>query len=219
MFDPKVLEMIAVGAGETLYMTVLSTLAAYLLGVPMGVMLVVGEKGGILPMPKTVKCLGFAVNLIRSVPFIILLVLLIPFTRAVTGTTFGPTAASVSLIVAAAPFVARLVEASVREVDQGVIEASLSMGASPMQVIFKVLLPEAMPSLLAGATTAAVTILGYSAMAGTVGGGGLGDIAIRYGYNRYQTDIMLVTVVVLILIVVLIQTIGTRITAKCDHRL
>lgn len=219
MWDSAVLTMIAVGVYETLFMTVVSTFMAYVLGLPMGIIFVVGEKDGILPMPRLTSLLSFFANLVRSVPFIILLVLLIPFTRFLIGTSMGPGGTSVPLIIAAAPFIARMVEGSIREVDKGVVEASLSMGASPMQIICKVLIPEAMPSLITGAAIAATTILGYSAMAGAVGGGGLGDIAIRYGYNRYQTDIMIVTVVLLILIVQIIQSIGTNLAFKSDKRL
>lgn len=219
MWDNAVVMMIAVGVGETLFMVFVSTFVGYVLGLPMGVLLVVGEKDGILPMPRVTRVLSFIANLVRSVPFIILLVVLIPFTRTLIGTAMGPGGTTVPLIIAAAPFIARMVESSIREVDKGVVEASLSMGASPMQIICKVLIPEAMPSLLSGAAIAATTILGYSAMAGCVGGGGLGDIAIRYGYNRYQPDIMVITVILLILIVQIIQSVGTHLSIKTDKRL
>jgi len=162
--------------------------------------------------------LGVIINILRSVPFLILAITVMPVTRAIVGTTLGPTAMLVPLVIASAPFIARLVESSIKEVDKGVIEAAQSMGASPMQVVLKVLLPEAKPSLVVGAAIAVTTILGYSALAGFVAGGGLGDIAIRYGYNRYQTDIMLVTVVILVLIVQVLQEIGMRLARKSDKR-
>ena len=165
------------------------------------------------------KTLGFVVNIVRSVPFIILLITILPFTRLVVGTTYGANATVVPLIVSAAPFIARMVEASIKEVPEGVIEAAKAMGASTFQIIWKVLIPEAMPSLITGSAIAITTILGYSAMSGFVGGGGLGDIAIRYGYHRYQTDIMLVTVVILVIIVQLIQDIGLKLALKKDKRI
>ena len=200
-------------------MTLVSTAAAYLIGLPLGVLLNISDKDGIRPMPVLNKILGFIVNFLRSVPFLILLVFLIPFTRMIVGTTIGSTATIVPLIVAAAPFVARMVESSLKEVDPGVIEAAQSMGAKPIQIITKVLLPEAKPSLLVGAAIAVTTILGYSAMAGFVGGGGLGTIAINYGYYRYQNNMMIVTVLLLVIIVQVFQEIGMLISKKSDKRI
>ena len=164
------------------------------------------------------NCLGTLVNLVRSVPFLILMVAVLPLSRLILGTTIGSSATIVPLVIGATPFVARMVESSLKEIDKGVIEAAQSMGASPLQIIFKVMLPEAYPSLINGSVIAMTTILGYSAMAGVVGGGGLGDLAIRYGYHRYQTDIMLVTIVILIVVVQIIQVLGTFWAKKSDHR-
>jgi len=218
MWDSSTVTMILIGLLETLYMTFFSTLLAYVIGLPLGVLLVTSENSGILPMPKLNQILNVIVNIVRSVPFLILLVAVIPFTRFVIGTTIGSTATVVPLVIASAPFIARLVESSIKEVDKGVIEAAVSMGCSPFQIIYKVMIPEAVPSLIMGAAIATTTILSYSAMAGFVGGGGLGDIAIRFGYYRYQNDIMLVTVAILIIIVQLAQEIGTKIAKKQDKR-
>lgn len=218
MLDSSTAVMIAKGLLETLYMTVFSTSAAYLLGLPLGIILVVSAEGGILPRPALSKILNILVNLTRSVPFLILLIAVLPITRFITGTTIGSTATVVPLIIAAAPFVARLVESSIKEVDKGIIEAALSMGATPFEIITKVMIPEAKPSLIVGSAIATTTILGYSAMAGIVGGGGLGDIAIRYGYYRYQNDIMIATVVLLIVVVQVFQDIGMKISLKQDKR-
>lgn len=218
MWDSETLMMLAVGMGETLYMTIGSTLLSYLIGLPLGVLLVVTEPNSILPQPAVSKALNVVINLLRSVPFLILLIAVMPFTRLVTGTTIGSTATIVPLVIAAFPFVARLVESSIKEVDKGMVEASLSMGAAPMQLITKVLIPEAKPSLIVGAAIATTTILGYSAMAGIVGGGGLGDIAIRFGFYRYQTDIMFVTVVLLVIVVQVLQEIGMSISRRQDKR-
>ena len=213
------MKLLLEGTLQTLYMTLVSTAAAYLIGLPLGVLLNISDKDGIRPMPVLNKILGFIVNFLRSVPFLILLVFLIPFTRMIVGTTIGSTATIVPLIVAAAPFVARMVESSLKEVDSGVIEAAQSMGAKPIQIITKVLLPEAKPSLLVGAAIAVTTILGYSAMAGFVGGGGLGTIAINYGYYRYQNNMMIVTVLLLVIIVQVFQEIGMLISKKSDKRI
>lgn len=218
MWDSETLMMLAVGMGETLYMTIGSTLLSYLIGLPLGVLLVVTEPNSILPHPGVSKVTNVVINLLRSVPFLILLIAVMPFTRLVTGTTIGSTATIVPLVIAAFPFVARLVESSIKEVDKGMVEASLSMGAAPMQLITKVLIPEAKPSLIVGAAIATTTILGYSAMAGIVGGGGLGDIAIRFGFYRYQTDIMFVTVVLLVIVVQVLQEIGMSISRRQDKR-
>ena len=193
--------MILKGIQETLYMTLLSTLMGYVIGLPMGVLLAVSDKDGLKPNRVLYRILDVIANIVRSIPFLILLILLIPFTRMIVGKSYGSTATVVPLVIAAGPFIARMVESSLKEVDEGVIEAARSMGASNLRIIVKVLLVEARTSLINGATIAVGTILGYSAMAGTIGGGGLGDIAIRYGYHRYQADIMIVTVVLLVILV------------------
>ncbi len=219
MWDSHVIMMIVKGTGATLYMTLVSTLIAYLLGLPMGIALVVTAPGGLKPNKVLYKVMDVVVNIVRSIPFLILLMLVIPFTRWVVGRSYGATATIVPLSLAAAPFVARLVESSLLEVDHGVIEAAQSMGAGIGTIIWKVLLAEARTSLIVGGTIALGTILGYSAMAGVVGGGGLGDIAIQYGYRRYQADIMIVTVVLLVLLVQVLQWIGTRLSKKLDRRI
>lgn len=218
MWDSSMTPLIIQGIFETLYMTLASTLMAYVLGLPMGIILVISEEGGIKPFKALNLVLNVIVNITRSIPFLILLIAVIPLTRLITGTSIGSTATIVPLVIAAAPFIARLVESSLKEVDKGIIEASLSMGASPMQVVMKVLIPEAKPSLLMGAAIAVTTILGYSAMAGIVGGGGLGDIAIRFGYYRYETGVMIVTVILLVLIVQFFQEVGMRVAQKSDKR-
>lgn len=218
MWDSTMINMIWWGLLQTLYMTLASTLISYVLGIPMGVILVACDKDGVKPLPVVHKILDIIVNITRSIPFLILLIAVIPITRFITGTTIGSNATIVPLVMAAAPFIARMVESSLREVDKGLIEASLSMGASPFQVICKVLLPEAKPSLIVGAAISTTTILGYSAMAGIVGGGGLGDIAIRYGYYRYENGLMIVTVVLLVLVVQVFQEIGMKIAEKQDKR-
>lgn len=207
------------GIWETLYMTLTSTVIAYVLGIPMGIILYITDKNGICKNRPVNVILGVIVNVLRSVPFLILLVAILPFTRLVVGTTLGSTAAIVPLVVAAAPFVARMVESSLKEVDGGLIEAAQSMGASPMQIILKVLIPEAKPSLLVGSAIAVTTILGYSAMAGFVGGGGLGAIAINYGYYRYNNKVMLITVLLLVVIVQILQELGMRIATRTDKRI
>lgn len=211
-------QLLLQGTLDTLYMTLASTLIAYLIGIPLGVILVVTRKDGICPAPKTNAVLGTIVNIMRSVPFLILIIVLIPFTRFAVGTSIGATATVVPLIVGAAPFIARMVESSLLEVDAGVVEAAQAMGASPWQIVTKVLLKEAVPSLITGAAIALTTILGYSAMAGAVGGGGLGDLAIKYGYHRYQTDVLLLTLVILIALVQIIQALGNGLAKKIDHR-
>ena len=218
MWDSSMTALIVQGTFETLYMTLASTLLAYLIGLPMGVLLVTSDSEGIVPMRLLNQVLNIVVNITRSIPFLILLIAVIPLTRLITGTTIGSTATIVPLVIAAAPFIARLVESSIKEVDYGIIEASLSRGASPMQVVTKVMIPEAKPSLIIGAAIATTTILGYSAMAGIVGGGGLGDIAIRFGYYRYETGMMVITVVLLVLIVQLFQEVGMKIAQKQDRR-
>lgn len=203
--------------GETLYMVVVSTLIAYLIGVPLGVILVISSPGHISTNPWIERILGTIINIFRSAPFIILLVVLIPFTRTIVGTSIGTTAAIVPLVIATAPFVARMVESSLKEVPYGVIEAALSMGSSPWQIISKVLLPEAKASLLLGIAITTISVIGYTAMAGTVGGGGLGDVAIQYGYNRFRTDIMIMTVIILVVIVQFIQLMGTKLARRLTH--
>lgn len=203
---------------ETIYMVVVSTFLAYVLGVPMGVCLVITSPSHILPNPWIERILGTIINIFRSIPFIILLVALIPFTTLVVGTRIGTTAAMVPLVVSAAPFVARLIESSLKEIPHGVIEAALSMGASPWQIISKVLLPETKSPIILGIAITTINIIAYTAMAGAVGGGGLGDLAIQYGYNRYRTDIMIITVLILVVIVQGIQWAGTTLARKLSHR-
>ena len=218
MWTEQIREMILNGILETLYMTVVSTLFGYVFGLPMGVLLCISDKDGLKPHPVLYKILDFIANIVRSVPFLILLILLIPFTRFLLGKSYGSTATIVPLTVAAIPFIARMVESSLKEVDNGVVEAARAMGAGTMRIILRVLLVEARTSLITGATIAIGTILGYSAMAGAVGGGGLGDIAVRYGYYRYQTDIMIVTVILLIVIVQIFQSVGMLIANRLDRR-
>ncbi|MGN1170855.1 MAG: methionine ABC transporter permease [Lachnospiraceae bacterium] len=218
MWDSGTIQMLAEGTGVTLYMTLTSTLIAYVLGLPMGIALVVTAKDGLRPNALIYKLLDVIVNITRSVPFLILLILVIPLTRIIAGKSYGATATIVPLTIAAAPFIARMVESSLLEVDKGVIEAAQSMGASLWTIIWKVLLVEARTSLIVGATIALGTILGYSAMSGVVGGGGLGDIAIRYGYYRYEAGIMWVTVILLVFLVQILQVIGTRLSKKLDRR-
>ena len=210
--------MILTGLYETLLMTAASSFFSYVIGIPLGVLLVVSDTNGIKPMPVLNGVLGSVINLIRSVPFMILLIMVIPLTRLMVGTSIGPIAVIPPLVIAAAPYIARMVESSLKEVDAGVIEAAKSMGASNMQIIFKVLLPESKPSLLVGAAISVTTILGYSAMAGFTGGGGLGTIAINYGYYRYQTDIMFITVAILVILVQIIQEIFMRSSKHSDKR-
>ena len=218
-FDSQTIKMITDGIGDTLYMVLVSTAAGYLLGLPLGVILGVTGKDGIRPNPVIYRIFDIVTNIMRSIPFLILLILVIPLTRALVGKSYGSTATIVPLTLAAAPFIGRMVESSLKEVDKGVIEAAQSMGAGNFDIIRKVLIPEARTSLLVGVTIVVGTVLGYSAMAGTVGGGGLGDIAIRYGYYRYQTDVMLVTIVILVVLVQILQGIGMIISRKLDRRI
>ena len=205
---------------ETLYVTLIATFFAFVIGLPLGVQLVVGDKGGVLPLPKwLMKLLNVIVNLLRSVPFIILIVVVFPLTRLIVGTTIGSVASIVPLVIAAFPFVARLVESSLREVNPNIIEAAQSMGATPFQIITKVMIPESVPSLVSNATIAVTTILGYTAMSGAIGGGGLGNIAIMYGYMRYNYMVILIAVVLLIVLVQVFQNAGTAISVKTDKRL
>lgn len=215
----QLLALLWQGSLETLYMVLLSTACSYVAGIPLGVLLFITDKNGICRCRPVNLVLGVIVNLTRSIPFIILLIAILPFTRAVAGTTIGTNATVVPLVVAAIPFIARMVESSLKEVDQGVIEAAQAMGSNPLQIIMKVLLPEARPSLLVGCTIAFTTLLGYSAMAGFTGGGGLGAIAINYGYYRYQANIMWATVFVLVIIVQVFQELGMFIVNKTDKRI
>lgn len=205
---------------ETVYAPLAATVFAYVIGLPLGVLLVTGEQGGIRPMPRVLmNVLNIAVNLLRSVPFLILMVVVMPLSRLILGTSVGTAATIVPLTVAAAPYVARLVEISLREMDRGVIEAAQSMGCSPWQIIAKVMLPECRPSLINGATNAAITILGYGAMSGAIGGGGLGSIALMRGHGRSQYVVLYVAVVILVVLVQIIQSIGTALSVKSDRRI
>ena len=219
MFKEGMLALVGQGFIETIYMTVISTALAYIIGLPLGLVLVVTDKDGIHPIPWLNSLLGMIINFFRSIPFLILLIALMPFTKMVVGTVIGSKAAIVGLWIAAAPFIARMVESSLKEVEIGVVEAAQSMGAPPFQIMTKVLLPEAKPSLLVGAAISITTILGYSAMAGIVGAGGLGAIAINYGYYRKQSDIMYVMVILMAIIVLVFQELGMRISKHTDRRL
>ena len=218
MWTSATTDMIITGIGQTLYMTILSTVVGYVFGLPLGVMLAVFDKDGLRPNKAVYKVLDVISNIIRSIPFLILLILIIPLTRLIVGQSYGSSATVVPLVVAASPFIGRMVESSIKEVDAGVVEAARSMGASDLRIIVKVLLLESRTSLITGATIAIGTILGYSAMAGSVGGGGLGDIAIRYGYYRYESQIMIVTVILLVVLVQVFQSIGMIIASKLDKR-
>lgn len=213
------LQLLGEGTIQTLVMTLAGTLISYAIGLPVGVSLIVTSPNGIRPAPVYNRIMGFIINVIRSVPFLILMIAMMPYIRRLIGTGIGTSATTTALILAAWPFVARMVEQSLMEVDPGVIEAAQAMGASSMQIIWKVLLLEARSSLLNGAAVATITILGYSAMAGTIGGGGLGDIAIRYGLYRFQPAIMWITIVVLVVLVQVMQEIGIKAAAKLDNRL
>lgn len=219
MLDSKWISLLLDNTWISIYMTMISTLIAYAIGLPLGVILVVTAPGGLRPSKTLYKILDFVVNIVRSVPFLILLITIMPLTKLIVGKSYGPAATIVPLALAAAPFVARLVESSLLEVDHGVIEAAQSMGAGLFTIIFKVLLAEARTSLIVGATIALGTILGYSAMAGVVGGGGLGNIAIQYGYYRNQLNVMYAAVIILVVIVQVLQIIGTRLSKKLDKRI
>ena len=216
--DSKTLMLLANGLRETVYMTLVSTLLGYVIGLPVGILLTVTDKDGIRPNAVIYRIMDVIINIMRSIPFLILLILLIPFTKFLVGKSYGTTATIVPLVVSAAPYIARMVESSLKEVDAGVIEAARSMGASNAAIVFRVLLVEAKTSLIVGATITLGTILGYSAMAGTVAGGGLGDIAIQYGYYRWQTDIMLITVALLVILFQIFQMIGMKLASVLDHR-
>ena len=218
METSDIFRMLWAGTGETLLMVFASTALGYVIGLPVGVLLTISDTDGICPHPLLYKILDIIINITRSIPFLILLILIQPFTKFVVGKSYGTVATIVPLTIAAAPFLARMVEGSLKEVDHGVVEAALSMGAGKMTIVIKVLIAEARTSLLVGVTIALGTILGYSAMAGIVGGGGLGDIAIRYGYYRYETGIMLITVLVLVILMQVLQWLGTLLSKKLDRR-
>lgn len=205
---------------ETIYVTLLSTLFAIIIGLPLGVLLVAGDKNGVRPLPRwLMRVIDVVINLLRSIPFLILMILVFPLARLIVGTSVGTVASIVPLVIAAFPFVARLVETSLREVNPNIVEAAQSMGATPFQIITRVMLPESVPSLISNLTIAVTTILGYSAMSGIIGGGGLGKIAINYGYYRYQFTVMLIAVLLLIVLVQILQTLGSRLAVYCDKRL
>ena len=216
--SPAITNLLLKSLAETLYMLSVSAFIAAIIGIPLGILLVVTEKNGILSCPVLNKPLAFIINLIRSIPFIILMVAIIPFTRLVAGTSIGTTAAIVPLTIAAIPYTARMVETSIREIPFGLIEAAESMGASPLQIIWKVLIPEALPSIIESLTVVIVSLIGASAMAGTIGGGGLGDLAIRYGYQRFMPEIMYSVVVILIVFVQAMQSLGDWTVRKVSHR-
>lgn len=216
--SPEIAALLAESLLETVYMVGVSALIATVAGIPLGIVLVTTGKGHIMASAKLNTVLGSVVNATRSTPFIILMVAIIPVTRAIVGTSIGTNAAIVPLSIAAIPFLGRIVEAAIREVDHGVIEAAQAMGASPLQIIRKVLIPEALPALVLGVTITVVSLIGYSAMAGAVGGGGLGDLAIRYGYQRFRPEVMLATVVVLIAMVQVVQSSGDRLARRLNKR-
>ena len=218
--NPALWEEFRAGTWETLYSTVIATFMACVLGLVLGVLLVVGEKDGIRPLPAPVmRVLNFVINILRSVPFLILMLMVLPLSKLLLNTSIGTPASIPPLIIAAAPFVARLVETSLREVDKGVIEAAQSMGCTPFQIISKVMIPESRPSLMSGFTTAFITILSYGAMAGAIGGGGLGKIAINYGYNKYNYAVMLIAVIFIVILVQIFQSLGTWLAVRSDKRL
>ncbi|WP_315742934.1 MULTISPECIES: methionine ABC transporter permease [unclassified Bradyrhizobium] len=217
--SPELINLIIQATGESLFMVATAALVATTLGLPLGIFLATSRKGELFAAPSANAILGVIVNAARSTPFIILVVAIIPFTRLIAGTSIGSAAAIVPLTVAATPFIARLVEAAIREVDGGLIETASSFGASPLQIVFKVLIPEALPGLVMALTLAVVSLLGYSAMVGAVGGGGLGDLGIRYGYQRFMPDMMLAVVVVLIALVQTVQTVGDHLARRLNRRL
>lgn len=218
MWDSTTINMLLEGIWGTVFMSLVSTFFGYVIGLPMGILLTITDKNGLKPNNIVYKILDAVSNIVRSVPFLILLILLIPLTRLIVGKSYGTAATIVPLVVCAAPYIARMVEASLKEVDAGVVEAAKSMGASNWQIVLHVLIPEGRTSLITNATIALGTVLGYSAMAGTVGGGGLGDIAVRYGYYRYQTDIMIVTVILLIILFQIFQNTGMFVAKKVNHK-
>lgn len=216
LIDKGILQL---GVWETIYLTFISAFFSYLFGLPLGILLSVTDKGGIRPMPWLNKIIGFIVNIFRSIPFVILMIAVLPVAKFVVGTALGNKAMIVTLIIAAVPYVARMVESSIKEVDSGVIEAAQAMGTSSIKIVFKVLIPEAKPSLLVGSVISLVTILGYSAMAGTIGGGGLGMIAINFGYQRFNDNVIWICVLLTVIIVQIIQEVGMLIARKTDKRI
>ncbi|MBP1581702.1 MAG: ABC transporter permease [Oscillospiraceae bacterium] len=218
-FIQEYLPMLLQGSGETLYMTAMSTVLAYAFGLPLGVLVILTRKDGLAPSPKLNAVLEWIINIGRSIPFLILMIALFPVTRLIVGKAYGPNAAVVALVIGAIPFVARMVEGSLEEIDHGVIEASQTMGASNWEIITKVYLPESLPSLVRGLSISTITLIGYSSMGGAVGAGGLGDIAIRYGYHRYEYTVMIVTILLLILIVQIIQCAFNALAKKIDKRI
>ena len=214
----EMMPLLTKALGETIYMVAISMLIASAIGIPLGVLLHVTAKGEFLDAPMVNRSIGAVVNAVRSIPFIILMVAIIPLTRLIVGSAIGTTAAMVPLVIASVPFIGRQVETSLREVPRGLVEAALSMGATPMQIITRVLLPESMPGIISQLTTVIIALVGESAMAGAIGGGGLGDLAIRYGYQRFRPDIMIATVVILIVLVQLVQFLGNTLAARLDKR-
>jgi D-methionine transport system permease protein len=210
--------LLIAGTAETLYMVFLSAIIAFVLGVPIGILLVVSDKGGIFPLIKVNKIAGFIINVIRSMPEMILIIILLPLAKIIVGTTLGTNAAIVSISIGSAPFLARIIENSLKEVEFGKIEAAESMGATPFQIIIKVLLPEALPSIVRGITIAVIGIIGFTAIAGAIGAGGLGSLAIRFGYQRFRTDVLIGTVVILVIIVQVIQFAGDSIAKSINKR-
>jgi len=216
----QVLPTIPFETWETIWSTAVATLLALVIGLPLGVCLVTGEPGGVRPLPRwLMQVLNALINLLRSVPFLILMIIVIPLSRLIVGTSIGTPASIVPLVIASFPFVSRLVETSIREVDAGVIEAAQSMGATPLQIITKVMIPESMPSLISNVTIATTTIMGYGAMAGIIGGGGLGKIAINYGYYRFNGVLEIFATALLVILVQILQTVGTRLALRCDKRI
>ena len=214
----KLIPLLLEGTRDTMYMTVVSALFAYIIGTPLAILLVLTSPKGLKPVPILYRVLDIIVNVFRSIPFVILMILVIPVTRAIAGKAYGSTATIIPLTIAAAPYIARMIESSLLEVDAGTIEAAQSMGASVPEIVFKVMIPEAKTSLIVGATISIGTILGYSAMSGAIGGGGLGQLAIRYGYQRYQTDVLMYTVVLLVVLMQIFQIVGMFISRKTDKR-
>ena len=214
----EMMPLLTKALGETIYMVAISMLIASAIGIPLGVLLHVTAKGEFLDAPMVNRSIGAVVNAVRSIPFIILMVAIIPLTRLIVGSAIGTTAAMVPLVIASVPFIGRQVETSLREVPRGLVEAALSMGATPMQIITRVLLPESMPGIVSQLTTVIIALVGESAMAGAIGGGGLGDLAIRYGYQRFRPDIMIATVVILIVLVQLVQFTGNTLAARLNKR-
>ncbi|HAS79601.1 MAG TPA: methionine ABC transporter permease [Fusobacteriaceae bacterium] len=214
----KIISLLLPAFNETIYMVLFSMIFSLLIGIPIGILLYVTKSNNILPMNKLNKILDLIVNIGRSFPFIILMILVLPISRFIVGTTIGSTASIVPLSISAAPFVARIIEGAVSEVDNGIIEAAISLGASKFEIITKVLIPEALPSLIHGITLTIINLIGYSAMAGVIGGGGLGDVAIRYGYQRFQVDIMIISVISIIILVQIVQFTGNSIVSKITAR-